>query len=67
MLAISAGSARRRSQHDDFMPSSTFSGTVCRISVLTKPGHTAFTRTPLGPSSRAQVLVKPITPNLLAA
>ena len=35
--------------------------------VSTKPGATALTRMPLGPSSRLQVLVKPITPNLLAA
>jgi L-threonylcarbamoyladenylate synthase len=31
-----------------------------------KPGQIAFTRIPLGPNSRAQVLVNPITPNLLA-
>ena len=37
------------------------------LSVGKGPGATALTRMPLGPSSRLQVLVKPITPNLLAA
>ena len=40
---------------------------VAKMGVSMNPGATAFTRMPLGPSSRAQVLVKPITPNLLAA
>ena len=43
-----------------------FSGMALTISVAIKPGHTALTRIPLGPSSRAHVLVKPITPNFVA-
>jgi hypothetical protein len=45
----------------------TFSGIDLRIGVSMKPGATALQRMPLGPSSRDQVLTKPITPNLLAA
>ena len=49
------------------MAVSTFSGTVSIIGVVMNPGATALTRMPLAPSSRLQVLVKPMTPNLVAA
>ena len=38
-----------------------------RMEVAMNPGQTAFARMPLRPSSRAQVFIMPMTPNLLAA
>ena len=42
-------------------------GTELMIGVEMNPGHTAFERMPFRPSSRAQVLAMPMTPNLAAA
>ena len=50
-----------------FAPSMMLSGRSLVMSVSTKPGATTFAVTPLEPSSRAIVLVRPTRPALLAA
>ena len=46
------------------MGSITLFGTAFIMSVSVMPGATAFTRMPLGPSSRASEIVMPLTANL---
>src|SRR5687768_13069517 len=66
-FATSSGVPRRRKGTRSVSCSRTFCGIVSRMWVAIKPGATALHRIPFGPNSRAQVLTKPMTPNLLAA
>jgi hypothetical protein len=66
-LAISSGRPRRPIGTFSSIDLRTFSGIESRICVAMNPGQIALARMPLLPSSRAQVLTMPMTPNLVAA
>src|SRR5688572_17808233 len=65
-FATSRGSPMRRTGVRSTMLFRIASG-ICRtISVAMKPGATALTVMPFGPSSRAQTFVRPMTPAFVA-
>jgi len=66
MFAMSSGVPSLFSGVFDFIMSIIFSGIAATISVAINQGATAFTNMPFFPNSRAQVLVMPITPALVA-
>src|SRR6185295_8705660 len=67
VFAISSGLPSRPSGTLSSIILITLSGIDERIGVSMKPGHIAFARMPLRPSSRAHVFIMPMTPNFVAA
>src|SRR6478735_4784355 len=67
VAAISSGLPSRPIGTRSAIIEMILAGILARIGVSMKPGQMALARIPLRPSSRAQVLTMPMTPNLVAA